>query len=166
MLIIIAELAFIIWLSKKLSNDNSKIKAITLFAIFEQTIILLVYRINLNTINRVVYYSDAEVYWDNTLTLLNGGHLIGSQTGYAYYCMLLQLVSPFVSVIWNNISNICLLDCSVLLLAHVMVLGSVSQKNILLFLRFNLYNPLIIYGLGRNLKDSLFLFIIVVVVYT
>lgn len=160
--IIIIELSLIGILVIKLKKNKVNINRMILFALLLQVFLLMIYRFDLMALGRIVYYSDAEEYWKNTLTLLNGGKLIGNQTGYAKLCMLIQMTSPVRSVVWNNISNLLLLDNAVLLL---MLYGSnhnVNPSNIKMIAMVTMINPLVIYGLMRNLKDALFIFLAVV----
>lgn len=163
MIVNIFEIIFVFFLCKQI--NRKKINKIVLLSFLFQVVLLLIYRIELNELGRSVYYSDAEGYWNDTILLLNGGNLIGSQVGYAYFCSIIQRMSPFVDVIWNNISNILLVDISVLLIAKLMIKYNVVMNNIIFFVKISLFNPLLIYSLMRNLKDALFVFCLVCIIF-
>ena len=166
MIIIFVELYIIAFLIGSLEKQGvRKITQTMLFAFLVQSVILLIYRLELSHLGREVYYSDAEIYWQNTQLLLDGGSLLGSQTGYAYFCALLQWTSPVQSVLWNNISNILLVDLSVLLIGKLMADNRIVWHNICSFVSICVFNPLVIYSLGRNLKDALFLAMAVAIVF-
>lgn len=163
--IIVIELILMLILNRKLEKKGIKLHSRLIFAALIQVIILFIYRFNLDMIGREVYYSDAEVYWNETLRLLDGGKLVGNQVGYSYFSALVQYFSPIKSVIWNNISNVLLLDLSVILAAYTMSLYDVERYNIRSFVTICLTNPLVIYSLARNLKDALFIFLAISIVH-
>lgn len=166
MLIIIIELMLIFSFVKNIKNLGFyKIKYYLLIALVIQSIVLLLYRVELNSLGRVVYYSDAEVYWNQTLALLQGYKLSNVQEGYVQFCSLIQKTSPFYSVIWNNISNLLLLDLSILIFSYLALKNNINKRNVKYFFILTINNPLIYYGLFRNLKDSLFLFATTVIIY-
>lgn len=167
MVVILLEAIAIHKIIVSIKNKGVNLSAIFTLAFFLQTIILISYRIELDAIGREVYYSDAEVYWNHTKLLLDGQRIIGygTQVGYAYFCWLIQLLSPFRSVVWNNVSNIMLINLSVLLVDSIFVETNMPAHNIRQFTRICIYNPLVIYSLGRNLKDSLFLFITLLIIF-
>jgi len=124
---------------------------------------------------REVYWSDAEYYWDSTLKMIKTGFVAAHNITYVYYTWLIQMTSPFINVIWNNISNIMLLNLSFLMAIQ----SYLDSKNDLYlnksYMKSNsipitsyllsIANPLVIYSLLRNLKDSLFLFLVVFSIY-
>lgn len=169
MLLIIFELILLYILIRRQWAVHRKF---LLFAAFlMQFTLLFIYRLELKFLwGREVYWSDAEYYWNATLELLKYGKVTAHNILYVYYGWLLQITSPFVGVIWNNISNVLLLNLSFLLAVET----SRNLKNHYRFSRirndtallpFSLYfltivNPLVVYSLMRNLKDSLFLFLV------
>lgn len=163
MLVIVGEIFLIAYFLKHL--DIKGIKTKIYIAFIMQAILLVLYRINLMFLGRDVYYSDAETYWKEVLILLEGDKLEHGQVGYAYFTYLIQKTSPFVSVLWNNISNWMLTNLSVLALANMAKKSEVNIDNIKTFLLINMYNPLIYYALFRNLKDALFLFSCTIMIY-
>lgn len=165
MFVIIIEMFLILKLNRLLEQKRIKLGSRLIIAILFQFVIVLIYRLNLDAIGREVYYSDAEVYWKESLILLNKGKLIGNQVGYAYFSAIIQFFSPFKSVVWNNISNVFLIDLAVLLSAYTMSLYDVNKENIKAFVNICIFNPLVIYSLGRNLKDALFIFLAVAIVF-
>jgi len=133
-----------------------------------QTLILISYILELREMwGRIVYWSDAEYYWKATLEMLDGVVPAVYNIGYVFYSWLLQLTSPVVTPIWNNISNLMLLNLSFLLGIQT-IMNEIKHKlrRIPLFAYFiTIGNPLVIYSLCRNLKDVLFLFFVVFSVY-
>lgn len=166
MIIIFFEFLAIIYCINALQRRYIKLSNVLIIGLSIQVITLVLYRINLDYIGRDVYFSDSEVYWNNTLQLLRGQKLTGygTQVGYAYFCALIELLSPFYSVLWLNISNVLIVDISVLILCIIIYEDNHNRSNIKLFAEICLFNPLIIYSLLRNMKDALFLFIIVVII--
>lgn len=166
MLIIIFEFLVMLYIAKQIKKKNLKNVYIYLFiALFIQLTILFFYRVELREMGRVVYFSDAEVYWEQTLLYMSNGKILTGQDGYVKYCSIIQITSPFYSVVWNNISNLFLLDISILMIANMALLNGIKLINIKWFLIMLLNNPLVYYGLFRNLKDSLFLFILTLIIY-
>lgn len=145
------------------------------FALFVQSVILIIYRLELMDLGRVVYYSDAEVYWKHTLSYLSGNIYYAYNDIYIWISYFIQKTSPFLWVGWNNIYNILIVNISIVICA-VGVLNSLQEsklidckytirKNINVFLNFTLFNPLTIYSLMRNLKDATYLLMVVLVIY-
>lgn len=145
----------VIYVNKKLPKYNFLI----FFSILFQFIILLLYRYELNIKNMVVYYSDATYYWENTLNYLNNGFVDSYNIGYVFYSVLIEFLSPSISVVWINISNLLLLILSVIFITILMLDENIRKKNIMYFNYTIMLNPAIHYSLLRNLKDSLFLFL-------
>ena len=159
MVIIISELILIMLIARNLRNKGlHSIYRYLCLAFLVQAFILIVYRLELASIGRNVYYSDAEVYWNATLSLLYGNPVRTWNMGYVYYCYIIQITSPFIWVGFINISNILLIDITILIFSYLMVNSQVPMKNAQFFILVCTLNPLIIYALGRNLKDVLFLF--------
>ncbi|KUK22617.1 MAG: hypothetical protein XD57_1286 [Thermotoga petrophila] len=166
MLFIFAEIIGVSILLRKQRKVHS-VKAL-MFSFLVQTLILISYILELREKwGRIVYWSDAEYYWNATLEMLNGVVPSVYNIGYVFYSWLLQLTSPIVTPIWNNVSNLILLNLS-FLLGIQMIMGEVKQK----FRRLPWFsylvtigNPLVIYSLCRNLKDVLFLFYTVLSIY-
>ncbi|MGN9119672.1 hypothetical protein [Turicibacter bilis] len=162
----------IAYLIRQISNQALKKQVMNIFLIasFFQIIFLILYRIELYQLDRVVYYSDAEVYWEETLNYLNGNITDAYNASYIWTCWLLQKTSPFISVIWNNMYNILVMDLSILISALVIIHNKnyinsnvISQTRV--FLILNLFNPLILFGYMRNLKDASFLLYISLTIY-
>ena len=164
--IILIELGVIVYFKNKLKKKNVSIDVLLLLALILQSILLMLYRSELTFLGREVYYSDAEDYWRYTLRVLNGDELReGQQLGYILWSALIQKTSPFVAVIWNNISNLLLVDLALLLIADIMVDNELNNNKIKFFLISTMFNPLIVYSLFRNLKDAIFLLIMVLIIY-
>ncbi len=159
MLIIIIELISIFLLISFLTKKGyDKLKKYIFFAFIIQFFILIIYRLELSYIGREVYYSDAEMYWNATLDLLDGRVMFAYNMGYIYYSYLIQLTSPFIWAGFINISNLLLIDFIILFLTYLLIENGVCKKNIYFFVILTATNPLIVYSLIRNLKDVLFLF--------
>ena len=165
MIVIFVEFIVLFFLNKKVKSKGLNYSKLLFFALALQFLLLFVYRVELLLNDRIVYYSDAEVYWENTLTLLEGKPLIGTQTGYAWYCFMIQITSPIKLVILNNISNMLLVDITIYIVAILLQNQNKSSEIVKKFITICIYNPLIIYSLFRNLKDSLFLFLTVLIIY-
>lgn len=171
MIIIIIMISLIFFLINKNIKDitvRNKILIYMTIAVILQLIWFVLYRINLGYIGREVYYSDAEVYWDATKTLLLGNPIVAYNKTYIYMCYLIQKMSLFSWVGWNNIFNILCIDLSVTMTISIMykeIKGKKDIDKIVYLIICTLYNPLIIYSLMRNLKDALFLFIITFIGY-
>lgn len=168
MLIIIVEIFFLVYFVNKQKKYHFISALFVIFAL--QLIILIIYRLELNFIwNRSVYWSDAEYYWLNTLDMLYYHKLDGYNILYTFYSYLIQITSPIISPFWINLSNILLIDLSFLLGIECNLQKSktlTSIKKIPLIIYFvSIANPLVIYSLLRNLKDGLFLFLLVLSVY-
>lgn len=135
-----------------------------LFGILFEFILLIIYRFNLFNLNRIVYYSDAETYWYNTLELIKYGKSEGYNSLYYYLCFILQKTSPFIWVGWNNIFNITCINFSV-----VLTICTFNNKNIVNKIKYLIiavmFNPFIIYSLFRNLKDALFMLMVFITAY-
>ncbi|GEM_PF-2122126 len=164
MVIIFVEFIVLLVLLRKQMNIHKT--SILFFTFLIQFILLFVYRVELKFLwNRDVYWSDAEYYWENTLRLLNGIPTIFYNSTYVYYSYLIQKTSPFYSPLWNNISNLFLINLSFFL--GIEITKPIERKKklpIILYLT-SVANPLVIYSLIRNLKDSLFLFIVILSIY-
>lgn len=159
MLIIFIELGIIFWITRILKSKGlTRIHKYVCLAFCIQVFILTIYRLELRALGREVYYSDAEVYWNATVALLQGWDVTTWNMGYVYYSYLIQITSPFVWVGFINISNILLIDITSLIFAYVMIGNNVHISNIRWFFIMSTFNPLVIYSLTRNLKDILFLF--------
>lgn len=177
LIIVILNILLIFFTKKLLSNFNkinqNKLKKIFFWGLIVEIIIFIVYRLELSFLDRVVYYSDAETYWNNTLEILNNGTSAGYNSLYYYMCALLQLTSPFLWVGWNNIFNITCINIIILLASNIILKelknSEKSEKEIYIKIKyliiFIMYNPFIVYGLLRNLKDSLFLLMTFIIIY-
>ena len=155
-MIIIIELLLIWHFRNRLKKIYNIIDVYLLLAFAFQLTMLVLYRFELHSIRREVYFSDAEYYWSATLRLLNGKTVksLGSQYGYVLWCYLIQKTSLFIWPGWNNISNILLYDLAALIMACcISTVGDFKS------LPFILCNPLAIYGIMRNLKDGFFAFL-------
>lgn len=170
MLVVIFELILIYVLIREQKNLHRNLFLITTF--LTQFTLLSIYRFELKYFwGREVYWSDAEYYWDATLKLLKQGSVTAHNIVYVYYSWLLQKTSPFVSVIWNNVSNLLLVNLSFLLAVETSrtlkreldcSVESGSSRTLIpssVYL-LSIANPLVVYSLMRNLKDSLFLFLL------
>lgn len=165
MLILLVELAAIFWMAKVLKSKGLRgIHNWLVLALGVQFLLVTIYRLELWTLGREVYYSDAEIYWNTTLALLKGADVTTWNMGYVYYCYLIQKTSPFVWAGFINLSNVLLIDLTGLSLAYVMIENKVPSRNVETFLAIGLLNPLVIYSLARNLKDVLFLFYVSLII--
>ena len=164
MLILLVELAAIFWMAKVLKSKGLRgIHNWLVLALGVQFLLVTIYRLELWTLGREVYYSDAEIYWNTTLALLKGADVTTWNMGYVYYCYLIQKTSPFVWAGFINLSNVLLIDLTGLSLAYVMIENTVPSRNVET-LAIGLLNPLVIYSLARNLKDVLFLFYVSLII--
>lgn len=158
LIIMLLNIIMILMLKKYTNKINKKTIYIIIGGIIVQIILLVIYRLDLFYLNRVVYYSDAETYWNHTLELINTGTTVGYNSLYYYTGFLLQKTSPFIWAGWNNIFNITCINFSILLVViNFIKEGNKKINRINSFIFFTMYNPFIIYGLMRNLKDSLFM---------
>lgn len=171
MLIIVIEILMYILLSKRLLKKRLFNYKLLIFTLFIQLLILICYRIELTTLGREVYYSDAYNYWEQTKLLLadiNNYSLIdkitGGQTFYVLFCYLIQKTSLFQSPILLNLSNLLLLNNTIFIFAYLLDKINIRASTIKFYLFFLLNNPLIIYSLIRNMKDALILFLTVLLV--
>lgn len=172
MILLVIMLAYIFYfLYKNIDNKEVRKKVIIVFAVavLFQAILLLIYRLDLKSLNRDVYYSDAGNYWQATLDVLNGKGSNAYNEVYYITCSVIQKLSPFVWVGWNNIFNLLCVDLSIALCA-VSIYKFLSKKNdknrrvqTIIFCCINLFNPLICYSLMRNLKDALFFLLVVII---
>ncbi|OED33126.1 hypothetical protein BHE17_11955 [Planococcus maritimus] len=161
MLIIMLLLFLLIFISIKISRKIPNYFLFVIILLVFQLGWLTLYRIELYSIGRDVYYSDASAYWNATKSFLLGYDFHSWNMGYVYYSAAIQKFSFFVSVLWNNISNLLLLFLSIVIFSYIMLKEGISSLNIKIFTYSLLLNPLVSYGLYRNLKDSLFLFLTV-----
>ena len=133
-------------------------------ALFIQAVILVIYRLEMSSLGLEVYYSDSMVYWNATLGLLRGERVTTWNMGYVYYSYLIQLTSPIVWAGFINISNIMLVNLTILTLASIMLDNGIAPRNVKTFVTICLSNPLVVYSLLRNLKDALFLFYVCLII--
>lgn len=147
-------------------EDINKIKKIFIVSLFFQLLLFLLYEFNLAMVGRDVYFSDAEYYWEATKLILSGGYSESYNRAYYTFCALLQVLSPFVWVGWNNLFNILCVDMCICMSTAIIYKHNNKINNIKYFLYFTLFNPLIYYSLMRNLKDALFLFLVFALGYS
>lgn len=153
---------------------SKKIKLILYIGYAFQFVFFIFYRMELFSLGREVYYSDAEVYWLDTLTYLEGNRNYVFNASYIWTCVLLQKTSPFIWVGWNNIYNILIMDLSIVI-CSLFILENYKHNNreiddkfrnkIYIYYFLNLYNPLVLFGYMRNLKDATFLFYVCITIY-
>jgi hypothetical protein len=146
-----------------------------LYGLLFQSFFLILYRLELSNMGRQVYFSDAEVYWEHTLSYISGYFFSAYNDVYIWLSYFIQITSPNIWVGWNNIFNILLLNLTILMCAvgiyKAMTNKSYSatiseiSRNIRIFLNITLFNPLILYSLMRNLKDATYLFLVVILIY-
>lgn len=131
-----------------------------------QLLLLFLYRAELSMIGREVYWSDAEYYWNYTLAFLDGRvGGVAYNIGYVYYCVALMLTSFSRNPVLINLSNLLLLDLSILILVSISQREPVKDSGKNLFIILTMFNPLIAYSLFRNLKDVVFLFLSVLTIF-
>lgn len=164
LLLMIVAIFFII--SKNITDKDLKkkiIKYLTIGLIF-QLLLFVLYRMNLQHIGREVYFSDSEVYWEETKNVMNGMSSDAYNRTYIYICAIIQKTSIFTWAGWNNIFNILCVDLAIVLITVIIFKRKKDNKyhNLYFFLFFTLFNPLILFSLMRNLKDALFLLIVVI----
>lgn len=161
-MIILLEILLLLRLRNLLKNEYHNIDLYLLVASVVQAIMIIVFRLELESIGREVFYSDSESYWANTLQLLNGSSIdfLGSQFGYALWSYYIQKTSVFIWAGWNNISNILLYD-----LALLIMIFCINDTGYFRIIPAILCNPLAIYGIMRNLKDGLFIFLTAVILF-
>ncbi|MDD4375347.1 MAG: hypothetical protein PHR25_01015 [Clostridia bacterium] len=150
---------------------KSKVIKILILGFIFQTVLLIIYRLELNSLGRIVYYSDANDYWNATLDIMNGNSTVQYNKVYYISCAIIQKCSPFIWVGWNNIFNILCVNLTIvistILIYKTLKFKSDSnyEKQSIIFLIINLFNPLIYYSLMRNLKDAEFLLLVIIMVY-
>ena len=152
-------------LLKGISKKNKDLIKYIIIGIGIEIILLIIYRLNLNLIGREVYFSDAETYWNKTLELIKYGKTSGYNSLYYEMCFLIQKTSPFIWVGWNNIFNISCINMSLAIILKVLLKKQENISNAKWLIISVMYNPFIIYGLMRNLKDALFMLMVFIVIY-
>lgn len=164
LLLMIGIIFFII--SKNITDKDLKkrvFKYVIIGLIF-QSLLFVLYRMNLQYIGREVYFSDSEMYWEATKAVMRGEDTDAYNKTYIYMCVAIQKTSIFTWVGWNNIFNILCIDLSIVLIMVIIYNKSTDKKywNLYFFLFCSIFNPLIVFSLMRNLKDALFLLIVVI----
>ena len=119
--VIIILFAIMFLLINKISSIEIRKTVIlrVIFALLIQFLFLILYRLELFNLGRVVYFSDAEVYWNHTLSYLSGDFYYAYNDVYIWVSYIVQRTSPFVWVGWINIYNILILNISEIGRAHV-----------------------------------------------
>lgn len=148
-------------------KEQKKLYLLLGIGLLIELFLLIIYRYDLVNIGRIVYYSDAETYWRNTLEIINYGTSSGYNSLYYICCAFLQLTSPFLWVGWNNIFNITCINYIIYFVISIIVKRNdkeIYEKTKLIIITI-MYNPFIIYSLMRNLKDALFTLMVVVTAY-
>ena len=132
-----------------------------------EVVLLIIYRCDLINMGRIVYYSDAQTYWYNTLEIINYGTSGGYNSLYYICCAFLQLTSPFLWVGWNNLFNLTCINYIIYFVISIIVKSNNQEKyeKIKYIIISIMYNPFIIYSLMRNLKDALFTLMVIVTAY-
>lgn len=153
-----------ILLKGELKKEN-KLKNIIIVGLVIETILLIIYRLDLYYLGREVYFSDAETYWRETLELIKYGVTSGYNSLYYKMGYLIQKMSPFIWSGWNNIFNISCINLSLVIIVKVFFNDKVDIKKIKLLIISVVYNPFIIYGLMRNLKDAMFMLMVYIVAF-
>ena len=151
-------------LKDNIKNDK-QLNKILCIGLCIETILLITYRLNLYYIGREVYFSDAETYWEKTLELIKYGTTSGYNPLYYKICYLIQKTSPFIWAGWNNIFNIACINLTLTIILKNNISNN-NGKNYKWIVFAIMYNPFIIYGLMRNLKDALFTLMIYIVAIT
>ena len=165
MLIIISMYVIMYILLKNNIKNNKKIKKTIFYGLIIEIFLFIIYRLNLYFLGREVYYSDAATYWQKTLELIKYGKTSGYNSLYYEMCFLIQKTSPFVWCGWNNIFNITCINMSLLIVIQNMIKKHTKIDNIKWLIISIMYNPFIIYGLMRNLKDAFFMLMVFIVIY-
>jgi hypothetical protein len=166
MLIILLEVLFLSFLIKNQHKVHNGV--MLLFSFLTQLLILVAYSVELRIIwGRTVYWSDAEYYWQATIEMLKGLKPEVHNFGYVFYSWLIQKTSPFVTPLWNNISNVLLIDLSFFIgIQSILGENKMVRPRVPRFAYLvTISNPLVIYSLLRNLKDVLFLFMVTLSIY-
>lgn len=163
-MLIIAECLFI-WLILRKIRDRS-LSLLFVIGLTSQFLILLIYRVELHSIGRVVYWSDAQDYWYFTIRFLEGSlSRVPYNFGYVIYSAAVIKSSFFISPALLNVSNLLLLNLSVLLITMLFPKEGSYKKSRNVFVILSQLNPLISYSLFRNLKDVLFLFLVTLCIW-
>lgn len=168
LILILLNILLFIFYNKSIKSFSllyrKKLKKIFIIGFMFELVLLLLYRLDLLSLNRNVYYSDAETYWKNTLELINYGQSAGYNALYYKICYYLQMSSPFIWVGWNNLLNITCINFSIVFIVYSLTNFEINNENddelykkIKLLLILTMFNPFIIYSLMRNLKDALFM---------
>ena len=164
-IIILLNLLFYYIAAKNHLFSKKKTRIILFLGFLVEILLFVIYRVSLYYMGREVYFSDAETYWKNTLEILYTGSSTGYNGLYYYICAIVQKASPFIWVGWNNLFNITCLNLSFVMIAKFIKEKDKDEKKLQLFTFLSLMNPFIIFGLMRNLKDSLFLLIVISVCF-
>ena len=116
------------------------IKYLVLAMIF-QIILFIIYRLNLNYIDREVYFSDAQLYWNATKEVMTYGRTDVYNRTYIYICAIIQKTSFILWVGWNNLFNILCIDLSVAMILIVLYsnMNTKITKNLKCLLYFTIY---------------------------
>lgn len=142
--------------------------AIVVTSLFVNSFLILIYRLELTSLNLLTYFSDAELYYNQGKELLNYGVKSTSDfLGYKFIVFLTLKFGLFKTPFELNIVNLLFFYNSIIYLiefARKITFSSLTREQTNFALFFILFNPLIVYSLFRNLKDSYFLFIIALLI--
>jgi len=170
-MVIISILIFIhavIW--EKYKSLRKDLIGVTLFVLFFSLIslLLLTFELKLYGIENADYGSDANYYWKAFLHVLDGispdNYLAPN---YVRWGVLVLFLSVDKSIIWVKLANILLYSLSSNLLMIILYtrMPFIFKKSTnILFSIFTL-NGIIIWTVIRNLKETFFLFILILEIY-
>jgi hypothetical protein len=170
-MIIISILIFIhaiIW--EKYKNLRKDLIVNTFFLLFFSLILLLLltFELKLNGIENADYGSDANYYWNAFLNVLDGispnNFLAPNYVRWGAFVLFLSIDR---SIIWVKLTNILLYSLSTNLLMVIFYnrMSSVFKKGSNILFTFFALNGIIIWTVIRNLKETFFLFIIILEIY-
>lgn len=162
-MILILVILILIWNIHTLKgNFNRKAYFFLIFSILLNTLYILIYRYELTILNREVYFSDAQAYYDKGLYLIHFGiHQPIDLLGYKFIVYLILKYGLLKSPAELNIVNLLLFYNAILfILRYVISKVDVNHFKINLLLFLILFNPLITFSLFRNLKDATFFFFV------
>ena len=156
-MILILFIICLFWFKKVFKKDFS----LLIFPLIVGFIIIISYRLELLWINRLVYFSDAQYYYD--LSLQDDFTFFS----YVSFLKLINYLHFFNYPVEINITNflLFLISCTTLFriiqFNHEKTSHTLKKRVVFLIM----CNPFLIISLSRNMKDSFFLFLITFFIY-